>query len=135
MCQTLTVSKLVIVAILLEGVISFPLTERPQSNYLDHFMWRLPMIKKGNVNLDKVGQTLFIVFEDHEYCVGVGEEGPDEVFADMELMDKGTEKIVTFEILDIDAFRPEELEQYDYKLSEEQKTVVKMAYLKTSSYV
>ena len=88
------------------------------------------MVKKGTVNLDRVGRTLFIVFEDYEHCVGVGEEGPDEVFADMELMDKGTEKIVAFEIMDIDDFKPEEIEQYDYKLTKDQQDEVRRAYLK-----
>jgi|GEM_PF-5119327 len=88
------------------------------------------MVQKGLVNIDKTGRSLLIVFEDYEQCVGVGEDGPDEVFADMQMLDKGTEKVVAFEIMDIDAFKPEELEQYDYKLTTDQKNEVRKAYLR-----
>lgn len=88
------------------------------------------MVQKGTVDFDKIGRTLLVVFEDYEHCVGVAEEGPDEVFVDMEMLDRGTDRIVAFEIMDIDTFKPEELEQYNYKLTTDQKREVRKAYLK-----
>lgn len=73
---------------------------------------------------------MFIVFETYEHCIGISEEGPDEVFADMELLDQGEEKIVAFQIMDIYDFKPDEIDQYDYKLTPEQKDMVRKAYLR-----
>jgi len=87
-------------------------------------------MEKGTVKIDKTAGTLLIVFEDYKHCVGVAEEGPDEVFADMELLDQGKEKIVAFQIMDIDSFDPQDLDKYDYKLTLEQKDIVRKAYLK-----
>lgn len=87
-------------------------------------------MEKGTVIVDKTGGTIFIALEDHEHSVGVGEEGPDEVFADMGLFDRGIQKIVAFHILDIEQFDPADLERYDYMLSDEQKDAVRKAYMK-----
>lgn len=84
--------------------------------------------------LDETARTLFVVFENYERCVAVSEEGPDEVFADDALLtEQGIERIVAFQILDIDNFNPVDLDRYDYKLSKEQKNLVKREYLKTLS--
>lgn len=90
-------------------------------------------MEKGTINVDKVAGTVFIAFEDYKHCVGVGEDGPDEVFADMELLEQGKEKIVAFQIMDIDSFHPLELDKYDYKLASEQKEIVRRAYFKAKN--
>lgn len=83
------------------------------------------MVKKGTVSYDRSAETLFIALEDYEYCYGVAEDGPDEVFADGLMLDKdGTTKIVAVEIFDLDGFDANNLKE----LTEEQRHQVELVY-------
>jgi hypothetical protein len=88
------------------------------------------VVNKGQVTVDLAARTVFVVFEDYDICVGIGEEGPDEVFADDALLQRGETKVVAFQIMDLDAFKPDDLDRYDYGLSDGQKAAVRQAYLR-----